>query len=100
MRYMYHATPYENLGKILENGLIPGPDGLIYLTEKPVDAVKFIAIRGYRDILVVEVKIPKKLENTIEETFDHSERFFQCRSFASTVPIKSDRIKNYYRYSI
>lgn len=97
---MYHATPYENLGKILENGLVPGPDGLIYLTEKPTDAAKFIAIRGYRDILVVEVKIPKKLENTIEETFDHSERFFQCRSFASTVSIKSDRIKDYYRYSI
>lgn len=97
---MYHATLYENLGKILENGLVPGADGLIYLTEKPVDAVKFIAIRGYRDILVVEVKIPKKLENTIEETFDHSERFFQCRSFASTIPIKLDRIKDYYRYNI
>lgn len=97
---MYHATPYENLGKILENGLVPGADGLIYLTEKLVDSVKFVAIRGYRDILVVEVKIPKKLENTIEETFDHSERFFQCRSFASKVPIKSDRIKNYYRYII
>ena len=40
------------------------------------------------------------LENTIEETFDHSERFFQCRCFASKLPIKSDRIKNYYRYSI
>lgn len=100
MRKLYHATPMENLDKILDSGIKRGPDGLIYLCEKPEDSAKFIAIRGYRNILVVEVKIPKRLENTIIETFDHSERFFQCRAFASTVDIPIERCQNYLRFDI
>lgn len=97
---MYHATPYENLGNILTDGIHPGPDGLIYMCKDPKDAVKFIAIRGCHDILVVEVKIPKRLEDTIVETFDHSERFFQCRCYASKIPIETQRLDKMLRFQL
>ena len=100
MRYMYHATPFNNLENIMDNGINTGADGLVYLCEKPEDSVKFLAIRGYRDILVDKVKIPKKLENTIIETFDHSNKFFQCRAFAQTISIPVTRIAGYIRYEL
>lgn len=92
MKYLYHATPFANLGSISCEGLKPQADGLVYLGETENDAAKFIAIRGCKDILIVKVKVPKRLENTIIETFDHSYSFFQCRSFASSIPIEPDRI--------
>ena len=100
MYKMYHATPYKNLNSILDNGIKLGSDNLIYLCKNPKDSVKFLAIRGFKDILVVEVKVPKKLENTIIETFDHSEKFFQCRSFASEIDIGTDSISKYTRYQL
>lgn len=100
MTYMYHATPFENLASIVENGINTGPDNLVYLCEKPEDSAKFLVVRGYRDILVAKVKVPKKLENTIIETFDHSQKFFKCRAFGSTIPISADRVAGFTRYSI
>ena len=52
MKYYYHATRMENLHSIMLSGLNPGVDGLVYMCEKPEDAIKFLAIHGYRDILV------------------------------------------------
>ena len=95
MRYLYHSTPYENLYKILDKGLLPGRDGLIYLCETPQNCNKFLIIRGFVKLLTVRVKVPKKLENTIIETFDHSEEFFKCRAFASRIPIPLDRIDKF-----
>lgn len=53
----YHATPYENLESILENGIKRGVDGVVYLTEGRDETMRFLLIRGYRDILTVEVLI-------------------------------------------
>ena len=50
----------ENLIPIMDQGINPGPDGLVYMCEKPEDSVKFLAVRGYRDILVCKIKIFKK----------------------------------------
>lgn len=85
---------------MLEKGILPGPDGLIYLCTDPTDSAKFLYIRGHRDIIVYEVKVPKKLSDTIIETFDHSPTFFQCRAFASTVPIPVERLGKLTRYQI
>lgn len=76
----YHAEPAETMKKIVDDGVIKaGWDGCVYLCEKPMDAAKFVAIRGYDDIEVVEISLP---ENKVTESFDHSITVFGCRAFA------------------
>lgn len=74
----YHATPFENLESIMDQGIRKSRDGVVYLTEKPEEATRFVVIRGYVDILVCEVQVK---EDLVEETFDHSEVFFKCRAY-------------------
>lgn len=74
----YHATPFENFQSIYSKGLKKGYDGIIYLTETPEDAIKFLRIRLCQDILVIQIDLD---ESEVVETFDHSEAFFKCRAF-------------------
>lgn len=83
----YHATPFENLGSIFAKGIRKGCDGVVYLTEKPEEAVRFIAIRGCKKVLVIEVEIE---ENLVKESFDHSQAFFRCRAYAYPGDISID----------
>lgn len=53
MRYLYHATEFKNVKSILANGIKPSVDGVVYMTENPIDCAKFLAIRGIRDIIVL-----------------------------------------------
>ena len=100
MRYLYHATSYDNLGNILDEGLKLSSDRVVYLAETPKDAVKFVVLRGYDRILTVKVKVPKKLENTIIGTFDHSFSIFKCRAFGSTINIETNRLTDYAVWDI
>lgn len=75
----YHATRRENLPNILNEGIKMHCEG-IFLCEKPEDAVKFLVVRGIKDILVLEVNIRKNSKKLIE-SFDHSYQFFKCRAF-------------------
>ena len=93
----YHATHKDNLGAILTTGLKPGIDGYTYLCKDPVDAAKFVFIRGIRDIVVFEVDLD---EDEVEETFDHSEGFFKCKADGTNKHINANRIRNVYDYSI
>ncbi len=90
----YHATPYENLESILENGIKRGVDGVVYLTEGRDEAMRFLLIRGYRDILTVEVLIDSE---NVDEMFDHNPNFFKCRAFGYKGDIKPDELMNFYR---
>lgn len=90
----YHATPYENLVSILENGIKKSIDGVVYLTENKDEAARFLLIRGYHDILTIEVLIDSE---NVEETFDHSEKFFKCKAFGYKDDIKPDELINFYR---
>lgn len=92
----YHATPFENLESIMDQGIHRGCDGVVYLTEKPEEATRFLVIRGYIDILVCEVQIE---EDMVEETFDHSEAFFKCRAYGYSEDITPDEITNYLKYT-
>ena len=76
----YHATPFENLESIMvkDQEIRKGCDGVVYLTEKPNDAVKFLVIRGYTKILVIGVNLE---EDMVSESFDHSEAFFKCKAY-------------------
>lgn len=95
LKTYYHATPYENLESIMDQGLRKGCDGVVYLTEKPEEAARFVAIRGCRKILVVGVEIDDGL---IEESFDHNQAFFGCRAFMFEGDIPADEITEFIKY--
>lgn len=86
---MYHATNFENLSSILSKGILRGCDGLVYLCDNKEDAAKFVAIRGIENIAVLGVRIDEK---DVEESFDHSYRFFKCRAYTTNKDIPSDKI--------
>lgn len=93
----YHASQYENLGSILVNGIKASDiDGVVYMTEKEEDAVKFLAIRGYKRIITFKIKM-KQPENVIE-TFDHNPVFFKCRCFGYCGDIPASWIEPSKKY--
>lgn len=93
----YHATPYENLASILDKGILKSKyDGMVYLTEKPEEAARFLAIRLCRKILVCEVQVE---EDLVEETFDHNEAFFRCRAYGYKDNIEPEAITNFLKYT-
>lgn len=96
LKTYYHATPFENLESIMDQGLHRGCDGVVYLTEKPEEAARFVAIRGYVNILVVVVQVE---EDMVEETFDHSALFFKCRAYGYPEDIAAEEITNYIKYT-
>lgn len=89
----YHATPFENLESIMvtDQEIRKGCDGVVYLTEKPNDAVKFLVIRGYTKILVIGVDLE---EDMVSESFDHSEAFFKCKAYTYPENISMDCFVN------
>ena len=80
MKSYYHATIPENITKIWKEGLSPSADGLVYLAESIEDAVKFKCMIS-NQLYVLTIRLTKKDEYNLEETFDHSATFFNCRSF-------------------
>lgn len=88
----YHATPYENLSSIIVDGIKASYEGIVYLTKERDDALKFVAVRGYKDILTVEVLIDSE---KVEETFDHNLMFFKCKAFGYKGDIKPCEIKKF-----
>lgn len=88
----YHATPYENLSSIIVDGIKASFEGIVYLTKERDDALKFVAVRGYKDILTVEVLIDSE---KVEETFDHNLMFFKCKAFGYKGDIKPCEIKKF-----
>lgn len=98
MKKYYHATSYDNLTSILCDGLRTSMEGIVYMTETPIDAVKFVALRMIPKILVVEIKTLKKHEENIIETTDHNYDFFKCKSYGYVGNIDSNMITNYLLY--
>ena len=85
----YHATPFENLESILEKGIRRGCDGVVYLTEKPEEAARFVAIRGHMKILVLGVELE---EDMVSESFDHNYLFFKCNAYTYPEDIPANEI--------
>ncbi len=85
MKY-YHAAPPEVMEQILNDGVIKASwDGFVYLCKKPEEAARFVAIRGYHNIDVIEVDLN---ENEVQESHDHSETFFGCKAYVYMYHIK------------
>lgn len=97
MKRYYHATPFENFESIARQGIFKSKyDGVVYLTEKPEEAARFLAIRLCREILVCEVEVEEYL---VEEMFDHNQEFFKCRAYGYKGDIEPDAITDYLRYT-
>jgi len=95
MKKYFHATPMKNLDSILESGVKVGCDGITYLAETKEEAYRFVALRCFEDILVVEVELD---ENKVEETFDHNPNFFKCKAFGYPELITPDEITNLWKF--
>lgn len=97
MKKMYHATRLSNFWSIVDKGLTPGVDGIVYLAETREDALKFISIRVFNEpILVLEVEVD---EADLQETFDHSFNFFKARAWGCPKKIPWDAVTNAWKYS-
>lgn len=100
IRRMYHCTLIDNMYSIKTEGLKRGMDGVIYLTEKPEDAAKFLAARmiAPERMRIIEIHRRHFDEGFLEESTDHSERFFGCKAYmyGKDVPAKIIRKCNVY----
>ena len=95
LKTYYHATPLENLESIMDQGIRRGCDGVIYLTQEPYEAARFVAIRGYTKILVVGIELEQHM---ITESFDHNESFFKCKAYTYPDDIPADEITEFLKY--
>lgn len=95
MRIYYHATKPENGGSILTHGLLPSSDGYVYLADSIENAARFLCLNCH-EILVFSVHINKNEETNIEETFDHSEKFFKCKAYGYRGTIPPQKIGRIY----
>lgn len=78
MRF-YHAAPKETMMKIYTEGVLKKSwDGVAYMCKDPIDACKFLVIRGMRQMSVIELELDEK---EVEESHDHSETFFKCKAY-------------------
>lgn len=97
MSKYYHATSYDNLGSILNTGLESrNIEKAVYLCKKPEDALKFPYMHGLRDILVIGVDVPESL---VTESYDHNEKFFQCKAYMHDGPIPIEQCVDFRRYT-
>jgi len=81
MRF-YHAAPKETMMKIYAEGVLKKSwDGVVYMCKDPIDACKFLVIRGMRQMSVIELELDEK---EVEESHDHSETFFQMQGIHKT----------------
>lgn len=78
MRF-YHAAPKETMMKIYAEGVLKKSwDGVVYMCKDPIDACKFLVIRGMRQMSVIELELDEK---EVEESHGHSETFFKCKAY-------------------
>lgn len=97
-RSYFHATAYSNLDSIVSNGIKnDNIEGIVYLCETANDCLKFLSLRGIKDILVIEVKLDEK---EVFETFDHSKEFFKCKCFGINRTINRKEFEHLWRGNI
>lgn len=73
----YHATTSTAAESIRKDGVIKaGAMGDVFLCRNPLDACKFLILRGTPVIYVVEVDLRR---SEVIESYDHAESFFQMQ---------------------
>lgn len=93
----YHATTEEGYQSILKDLEIkPGFDGCVYLCEKPEEAARFVILRTFSTAIVLGIELPDDAD--IQESFDHSQSFFQCKAYTYESSIHADNIVSVSEY--
>lgn len=76
----YHATTGAAAESILNDGVLKADAfGEVFLCRTPLDACKFVVIRGVNLVSVLEINIKR---SEVYESHDHSEAFFGCKAYA------------------
>lgn len=90
----YHSTSEPNFYSIIrDKQIITSPEGVVYCCETEEDSLKFAAIRSVCSpygTAVIVINVPDDIE--VEETFDHSEQFFKCKSYGIPCAVPWDWI--------
>lgn len=93
----FHATTHENAEKIMQDGVIrKGIDGGVYICKQPLEAARFVAIRGHETGTIFEVELE---ERKVVEAHDHNEAFFGCKAYMYMDDIPTQKIVKISRYS-
>lgn len=93
----FHATTHENAEKIMQDGVIrKGMDGGVYICKQPLEAARFVAIRGHETGTIFEVELE---DRKVFEAHDHNEEFFGCKAYMYTDDIPTAKIVKMSRYS-
>ena len=92
MGIYYHARSESGSQRAMASGKLQASfDGLVYLCDKPENALKFVALGCYGDpnakVYVFEVELD---DENVVETFDHSESFFGFRCYGHLGDIDID----------
>lgn len=93
----FHATTHENAKKIMQDGVIrKGIDGGAHICKQPLEAARFVAIRGHETGTIFEVELE---ERKVVEAHDHNEAFFGCKAYMYMDDIPTQKIVKISRYS-
>lgn len=93
----FHATTHENAEKIMQDGVIrKGMDGGVYICKQPLEAARFVAIRGHETGTIFEVELE---DRKVFEAHDHNEEFFGCKAYMYTDDIPTAKVVKMSRYS-
>ena len=93
----FHATTHENAEKIMQDGVIrKSYDGGVYICKQPLEAARFVAIRGHETGTIFEVELE---ERKVVETHDHNEAFFGCKAYMYMDDIPTVKVVKISRYS-
>lgn len=93
----FHATTHENAEKIMQDGAIrKGMDGGVYICKQPLEAARFIVIRGYETGTIFEVELE---DRKVFEAHDHNEAFFDCKAYMYMDDIPTAKIVKISRFS-
>lgn len=89
MKTFYHATPKDNLFKIMKEGIKADFMGYVYLCEKPVDCMKFMKRYGKGEYAVIPLELD---ENDVMISTDHDEAYYGCKAYTYSGNIEPDAI--------
>jgi hypothetical protein len=98
MKYLSHATNRDNFDNILANDLKVGIDGVVYLADSKENALKFMAFRPYKEVVVFQIDVEQLDQDKLRESFDHNEGFFKCKAWMYTDDIGSYAFTRYYEF--
>ncbi len=96
---LFHATRIENMTNITLEGLKPMSEG-VFFSDSVQNAAKFLMLKmPISEIIVFEIATKDLDKKFLEESFDHSFEFFQCRAWVYAKPIPYSKVRDIYDFN-